>query len=266
MKIGLHPGRAVLGGAVGALWACGVILLPVSISVKLAFTSVVIPAFMVFLALGVKKPGEIFRGTAGLYLTAVLAAGGLELAKGSADKICSFLSRGKSAFSESRRLSLYGMFFMAGAVFFFICFLWEMAGEEKRHRRHMAAVSVFYKGRQVRVKAFLDTGNRLSDPVFHRPVSVIWAGALDGIFDEAPGMMMIPYRSVGKEGGLLPAVKADMIYMELDGKAGKLRNPLIAISSTPLSADGSYEMLLHEEFWEKAVKTAKEKEGEINGD
>lgn len=121
----------------------------------------------------------------------------------------------------------------------------------------MAGATIFFQGRSLQVQAFLDTGNRLTDPVSGRPVSVIWAGALEGFFDGAPGVTLIPYRSVGKESGLLPAVKADCICIELEGKCRELKNPLIAVSQAPLSSDGSYEMLLHEAFWEKAVRSEK---------
>lgn len=236
--------RIGMGGAAGAVWACAVLAVPAGMPVKFFLTCGPVSLLMVFLAFGARRPGELLRAAGGLYVTAVLMAGGLELLR-------EFLSR----LSLGGKLRLYGkgcaLFLAAAAVFFFVCFLWEAVGEARRERKCLAEVSIFFQGNEVRLKAFLDTGNRLFDPVFRRPVNVVWAGALNGLFDRAEGVTFIPYRSVGREGGLLPAVKAERISIELDGEKRELKNPLLAVSKTPLSSDGTYGMLLHEAAWEQ---------------
>lgn len=237
--------RIGMGGAAGAVWACAVLAVPAGMPVKFFLTCGPVSLLMVFLAFGARRPGELLRAAGGLYVTAVLMAGGLELLR-------EFLSR----LSLGGKLRLYGkgcaLFLAAAAVFFFVCFLWEAVGEARRERKCLAEVSIFFQGNEVRLKAFLDTGNRLFDPVFRRPVNVVWAGALNGLFDRAEGVTFIPYRSVGREGGLLPAVKAERISIELDGEKRELKNPLLAVSKTPLSSDGTYGMLLHEAAWEQS--------------
>lgn len=254
MRQTCRAGRIAAGGAAGALWACGGIFLPLSFPMKAALTCGPVSLLMVFLAFRERHPVRLLKGTAALYLTAVLMAGGLELVKGLSARVYNYEN---PANPRQQKLPFYVLFFAAAAVFFFICFLLEAVREERRRRSHMAGATIFFQGRSLQVQAFLDTGNQLTDPVSGRPVSVIWAGALEGFFDGAPGVTLIPYRSVGKESGLLPAVKADCICIELEGKCRELKNPLIAVSQAPLSSDGSYEMLLHEAFWEKAVRSEK---------
>lgn len=254
MRQTCRAGRIAAGGAAGALWACGGIFLPLSFPMKAALTCGPVSLLMVFLAFRERHPVRLLKGTAALYLTAVLMAGGLELVKGLSARVYNYEN---PANPRQQKLPFYVLFFAAAAVFFFICFLLEAVREERRRRSHMAGATIFFQGRSLQVQAFLNTGNRLTDPVSGRPVSVIWAGALEGFFDGAPGVTLIPYRSVGKESGLLPAVKADCICIELEGKCRELKNPLIAVSQAPLSSDGSYEMLLHEAFWEKAVRSEK---------
>lgn len=244
MKLRCKTLRIGMGGAAGAVWTCAVLAVPAGMPVKFLLTCGPVSFLMVFLAFGARRPGELLREAGGLYVTAVLMAGGLELLR-------EFLSR----LRLDGKLRLYGkgcaLFLAAAAVFFFVCFLWETVGEARRERKCLAEVSIFFQGNEVRLKAFLDTGNRLFDPVFHRPVNVVWAGALNGLFDRAEGVTFIPYRSVGREGGLLPAVKAERISIELDGEKRELKNPLLAVSKTPLSSDGTYGMLLHEAAWEQ---------------
>mgnify|MGYP001127063285 FL=1 len=54
---------------------------------------------------------------------------------------------------------------------------------------------------------------------------------------------LLPYRSVGVDGGLLLAVRADAV--EVDGRP--LPNRLIALSPTPVSDTGTYQALLFDE-------------------
>lgn len=252
MRQTCRAGRIASGAAAGALWACGGIFLPLSFPMKAALTCGPVSILMVFLAFRERNLVRLLKGTAALYLTAVLMAGGLEFIRNLSSRVYNYEN---PVTSRQQKLPFYVLFFAAAAVFFLICFLLEAVREEQRRRSHLADATVFFQGRSIQVRAFLDTGNRLADPVSGRPVSVIWAGALKNCFEGAPGVILIPYRSVGKESGLLPAVKADRICIEMDGKQGELKNPLIAVSKAPLSSDGSYEMLLHEAFWEKAVKS-----------
>lgn len=165
----------------------------------------------------------------------------------------------------SGRLPFWSLLLGAVSVFFFACFLWEMAEREHRASGCRAEAVLVCKGRQIKVKAFLDTGNQLYDPFFRRPVSVIWEGALDGLFDGTEGAAVIPYRSVGQEKGMLPAVSADGIRIEINRQKRYFKKPLIAVSRTPLSSDGSYELLLHPEVWEQAVLLSREPWKKRNG-
>ena len=114
--------------------------------------------------------------------------------------------------------------------------------------------------RQVRVTALRDTGNGLRDPLTGQAVTVVGpraamallsgtldpldlqdpAAALERLKARAPslGLRLIPYRAVGREGGILLGLRGDRVT------AGKERlGELIALSPTELSENGSYEAL-----------------------
>lgn len=257
---GKLTGRRIYGSGVasgagaGALWACVSPFFAAGSGVQLLLAFGPLSVLMVYLAYREKRIKSLFCQAGVLCLTAALMSGCLGILK----RITYETAAEQALCTAQSRLPFLAILFGAGAVCFFTCFLWEAGGRERRVRTCQAEAVLRFKGRQLKVKAFLDTGNQLYDPIFRRPVSVIWEGALDGMFDEAEGTVMIPYRSVGKERGMLPAVSADGIRMELFGQKRYFKRPLIAVSRTPLSSDGSYELLLHTEVWEQAVSLSPE--------
>lgn len=90
MRQTCRAGRIAAGGAAGALWACGGIFLPLSFPMKAALTCGPVSLLMVFLAFRERHPVRLLKGTAALYLTAVLMAGGLELVKGLSARVYNY--------------------------------------------------------------------------------------------------------------------------------------------------------------------------------
>lgn len=245
----IYGSGVAAGAGAGALWACVSPFFAADSGVQLLLAFGPVSVLMVYLAYREKRIKSLFCQAGVLCLTAALMSGCLGIIK----RITYKTAAEQALWTEQSGLPFLALLSGAGAICFFTCFLLEAGGRERRLRSCQAEAVLLFKGKQIKVQAFLDTGNQLYDPIFRRPVSVIWEGALNGLFDEAEGTAMIPYRSVGKERGVLPAVAADGIRMELFGQKRYFKRPLIAISKTPLSSDGSYELLLHTEIWEQAV-------------
>ena len=113
--------------------------------------------------------------------------------------------------------------------------------------------------RQVRVTALRDTGNGLKDPLTGQPVTVIGpraarqllpeldpgslrdpVAAMEALKKQAPELRLrlIPYGTVGREGGLLLGLRCDR------ATAGKERlGELVALSPTELSENKTYDAL-----------------------
>lgn len=132
-----------------------------------------------------------------------------------------------------------------------------------RHRgRELVRLGLTLEGRTLICTALRDTGNTLSDPATGEPVLVArWQVAARLLPElgltrsqfEDPGALLvrlgtvkptlrarlIPFRAVGTEGGLLPALTLDRITE--DGKPVATR--LVAFSPTELSDGGGYEAL-----------------------
>lgn len=120
-------------------------------------------------------------------------------------------------------------------------------------------LTVSLDGRSATLTALVDTGNTLTDPMTGQGVPVAEGNALTALlppqvdcgcpaqcFPDLPDparFRLLPYRSVGVDGGLLLAVRADAL--EVDGRP--LPNRLIALSPTPVSDTGTYQALLFDE-------------------
>lgn len=89
---------------------------------------------------------------------------------------------------------------MTVIVTFFLCLI------RKRQKEPAICEAVlYYEGNQVRIPALLDSGNSLAEPVSGKPVSVVKERIMKDLFkDRKPEYYrVIPYRSVGKEHGVL---------------------------------------------------------------
>ena len=117
------------------------------------------------------------------------------------------------------------------------------------------------QGRSVKLLALRDTGNTLQDPLTGRPVVVVEGEKLRPLLPELPrldrqslahpvellrdlegtaGDLLLPYRAVGVECGLLLALRVD----RANCGGGEVRDCLTALSPTPLSDGGGYSALI----------------------
>ena len=99
----------------------------------------------------------------------------------------------------------------------------------------------------IRVKAFLDTGNHLTDPLSGEPVCVIskkLAGQISSCF--APEKYhVIPFQSIGRDRGILNAYELPKLVIEDDERSVKKEHVIVAISNTGISEESIYQMILH---------------------
>lgn len=123
--------------------------------------------------------------------------------------------------------------------------------------------------RQAELPGLLDTGNQLRDPFLDRPVLVAEAAALGRLFPTGvqPWMerlasgdvcaatsplfspwrhrfQVIPFSSLGQEGGLLWAFRPDEVILRVGERVHRSSSCLVAFTRGPLSAEESYRVLV----------------------
>lgn len=234
---------AMFGGAYAV--AVSIFMLPVWLQALLTY--VCVSTLMVMIAFKVRDGKEALKCVAGLYLTAALAAGIFNLFPAGA---------GPAWYVERLffgggfgRLSFSVYLLLGCGSFFLICYLWQAVKAAENRNSHLCRVVLFYQGKEELMTGFLDTGNMLREPYSGKPVSIIAPDCAKVLFGEAKAFLYVPYCSVGEEAGLLPALKADRIKIERDGRCVVVEQPFIGISPGPLSQRNEYQMLLNEEMW-----------------
>lgn len=117
-----------------------------------------------------------------------------------------------------------------------------------KHTQKHSLCQVTIGGAQgnLRLRALLDTGNSLMEPISKRPVCLIEEQYLAQVTLENPLFLRaIPYRSVGCEQGVLYGVEVPALYITCGEEQYLVRDVICAGVERSLSAKGAYEMILH---------------------
>lgn len=124
---------------------------------------------------------------------------------------------------------------------------------------------VYKEDKHVNIKALLDTGNLLTDPISKSPVIVSQLDKIQPIipsesFVEIMYMMggdvqdkqsvhdanikIIPYTSVGNNNGIMVAYKVDCVKVEYQDEVYEIRNAVIGFCKDTLSKNNKYSALI----------------------
>lgn len=132
----------------------------------------------------------------------------------------------------------------------------------------IAQISIFYNKKQINLRALVDTGNLLKDPISGFPVIVVCKDNLYSIFpneilentdkiidgtilidtiikdEEITKIRMIPFSSLGKQNGVLIGIKVDKIQICFDETDTCVKNAIIGIYDKQLSKKNEYGALI----------------------
>lgn len=247
------PWWALLASALGALYACAALFLPVGAVVAFVsdlFVGLVMCA-LVFLHQEERK--WRFLIPFGLYFGVCATVGGVMSA------ISGLFSRFRYTPSGGGGHSL--TFFLLAMLGGLSTFLWGRLCQ-RRAKGRCVKLHLEYEGRELQLDAFVDSGNHLCDPIGGRPVVVIDRAVAEGLLPQAllnaaargagglsmlsPALArrvrMIPAATVTGKGVLL-AIAPDKAFLD----AGRGAHAVdLLLSPAPLSsaAQGGHKALL----------------------
>ena len=242
---------ASLGGAAfGALSYCMLILLPISFPVNTLLAYVAINTIMVRFGCGLRTPGRLCGGIAGLYIAGFLMGGMLEVLK-------RFLR-----FAGTKDVLLAGT----------VCYLVYAAvlpryREWRKKSRIRCRVRLQMEGQITEVNAFLIQGTACMIRS-HKTGKYHSKGTLEKLCDadtmeklqefqrgkaEKESALsfrrmhphFLAYSSLGCSCGLLVAVTLDAMYLENENVQKVIHAPVVAFSGEDSSAFGDCQMILH---------------------
>lgn len=225
-------GSVLLGAALGALCTCVIMVIPgINVFVKFILFHGALNILMIKTGLRIGWNKTFLRAYILLYINGFLLGGIMEC-------LHQYIRVGSLFFA----LAVAGYSLSLG--------IWKlMAYIAERKVRH-CRVRLSKDGREYETEALVDTGNRLYDPVTGKPVSILSREAADAFAidirrteENTSGFWYIPYHTVGRAEGMMPAVALD--YMRVFSEPERrIEKPVVAICEEYMTAD-DYEMILN---------------------
>lgn len=152
-------------------------------------------------------------------------------------------------------------------------FTWEYIQTRMSKSKTFIPITVDLNNKCVEIVALLDTGNSLKDPISHTPVIIVQFSAIrnllpdkvqniflkykennldvvSAVMSEASNdfkFRLIPFKSIGKENGMLLGFKPDRVIIKSDDDKF-ISDIVIGIYNSNLSSDNEYNALLHPEI------------------
>lgn len=230
--------RMFLSAFLGAVGYIAVIFLPpVSYQIKviLGFTS--IGVLMVFVMYPKSNLSFLIKALLHMYGFTFLLGG-----------VLLFMKKYIPPKGDSAWLSI---FLPAAVIYFVLCFLLKRRQEAVKECR----VTLLCEEKQLVLRAFVDSGNMLVEPISGKPVSVIEARRLgeEGIVLREEKCKVIPYHSVGRKNGILIGYEFPGMVLHMEKEDRKVEKVIIAVSQDNLFRSGKYEMILHPKLLEGEV-------------
>lgn len=230
------PGfRIFLGALVGAAMTCAVILVPVPYTfIKIVLFHGVVSIIMLKTGLNVKWGREIVKACLFLYIGGFILGGAILFFR-------QYL-RNASLFFVLALLGYYGAL---GA--------WNLMDALVRNNQTYCEAAL-YRGKKIcRLRALIDTGNRLRDEVTGKPVSIIEPGAAQALgFDRnqevCDRIRYISYHSIGEKAGRMPIFEIDRMTLDDGRKKTEVIRPMLAVCRDELASD-SYGMILNSDIY-----------------
>lgn len=123
---------------------------------------------------------------------------------------------------------------------------WCIRAEKAHRNRHIYQVELESEKGNICIRALLDTGNSLKEPISRRPVCLIEEEILAKLtLENELFLRAVPYHSVGCEQGLLYGVEIPGMKICLEDGEMEVKHVICAGVGHSLSKKGKYQMILH---------------------
>lgn len=226
--------RYLLGAAFGASMACVCIILTcipgvMRIIIAYGFVGIV----MLKICFKIKEFSKLYSATLYLYFFTFLYGGFFEWLKS------------QIPFFRRNGLTLLGL--VSFGYFFCLFLLYVMNKIKGNGSQNIYQTTIYIGQEKIQVKALLDTGNSLMEPISKKPVSIINKSVMEVYLEELRqhGFRVIPFHSIGKEHGILEGYEVTQIIITKEERSIVISKGLLGIYEGRLSSSDEYQMILH---------------------
>ena len=136
-------------------------------------------------------------------------------------------------------------------VAFVFCILLEKKARVRYKEENMKVKTVLEFGdRKLFATALMDTGNKLYDPFYHKPVILVDEKMIGEMVTYCKEMCpeklhFIPFHSVGRENGLLEGITFDYVNIRWQNKQMKFKDVIAASTKESLYKGKEYQVIFH---------------------
>jgi len=279
-RVSANKMRLLSGSALGALYVLTVFLPGLNFLLATGFKIAV--SFLIILAAFAPLPPARFFTCLGCFYLTSFALGGLVFG------FIFFLHSGPLPAGDiGGVLMVIGDYFWYGTLLALLAFWAAVRGYTALMRSRLTeglfkmVLKIGFWDRQIEVKALLDTGNRLSDPMTMQPVIIVEYDVLKPVLPPvlqqvlaSPGdpvclrsleslsesrwssrFCLIPFQSLGRDGGLLAGFRPDTVEVVQGRYLLQFEKAVIAVYHKRLDPEGSYHALLPPDLLTTGRKT-----------
>lgn len=216
-----------MGALTGAVLTGIIVMIPIPYSVvKFIVFHGLINVAMIKIGLRIRQKNTFFKAYIVVY-------------------ICTFLVGGifTSIYQYIGKSSLF--FIVAVMSYLFALGIWDYLSVMKRCEKEECEVLLCIAGKELKVEALIDTGNRLKDSLTGKPVNIISKEIAVELGEGVIGnnIRYIPYHTIGKKEGVMPIFSIEKMCLYLEEELW-VEKPLIAISEEYF-CEGKCKMILN---------------------
>ena len=257
--------RTFLSSLIGSVYAVLTYVTDMEIYSSILL-KIILSMSMVYIAFNSKNLKSFFKQLIIFYLTS-FTFGGVAFA------FVYFVNPQNILFEKGVLITTYPIkiILVAGIIGFLIIITAFKNIKGKLRKKDMFCnIKIIINSKSVYVKAIIDTGNFLKEPITQTPVVVVQKNVLKGVipsyileniediingksvnlYEYISKIRIIPFTSLGKENGVLLGIKADKILVEAEDKYIDINNVIIGIYDGILEKNKRYMALLGLELLE----------------
>jgi len=258
--------RILISSTIGSTYAIIIYISKLQIYSNI-FLKVALSAVMVYVAFNPSKFKSFLKGIMIFYLTS-FTFGGVTFA------LLYFVKPQNISFQNGVLIGIspIKVIITGGVIGFIIITISFKNIKGKLTKKDMICdVKIIQKDKTKEIKAIIDTGNLLTDPITKVPVVIVEKDKLTDIFpteilentinfiegkDVEMGeylskIRIIPFKSLGKENGLLLGIKVDGVIINYQGNDNFIKEVIIGIYEKKISNNNSYSALIGLNILEK---------------
>lgn len=256
--------RILIGSILGAMYAV-IVVLDVVNTYSTPIFKILFSVVMVYVSLQSKTLKKLLKDLLMFYLTS-FTFGGIALA------LLYFIKPEQVLMKNGVYLGSYPLkIALIAAILGYVIVTTAFKIKKRISKKDILCdLKITENEKSISVKALIDTGNFLKDPITSEPVIVVEAEVLEQIYPKEiidnvdnivngnflninneeymSRLRVIPFNSLGKENGMLLGLRKDYVEVFFNEEFNRVDNIIIGIYSKKISKTGVYHALLNLEI------------------